>query len=1180
MIRKFISILPLLAIVFVAGCHNSSSNSSGSESSQLSSQYEINMPQPVVENGTAVVSFDVKASQVSAANSALSSEQQTNQKSDSRSSLNATTAFTLKSIEFPSNANATFTITNGGSENACFDNNGGSGAALADGTSCQVVFHVKVPQQTENVVTSIIVSATNQQGSTVKLNVPIELKVVASGDSELPVGTVSESPKPFLTPGGTTTFVLTNASTTTAINNPSLALSSTLQGYVASSDQTVCGDSASVCGNTLAPEASCCLAFKLNSNTSTSTYLTENAAELANNNNDNDRDMTLGAANIQSPIYPTVNVSPTINGYFEYSLNGLPETSLTLSPGTSGTIKVVNVAGATISGFYLDVDQDFINNNFINPNADNACPISSSGGIELASGESCNIVYSIPQTNEQYYQGNITAHGTDANNKGSAILKVTVPSNEGYFVVAPTSLDNLIPGSKGTIKVTNKGGLTISNVYVAASSFEQFITSGSCPLTSADGIDLAAGESCSLSYLVPSDNTTNITGTINVNGTNAQSVVPISFNVSAEGHFLFSSSRSTFAPGDSGTIELKNTGATSITDISVLSGSLSQFIYCSGGNDCPTDICPNGSSTLIAGGSCTLSYKIPDDSSVALDSHIYANGTNADNSGLGFHYNVVSIGHLDISYSSSPVVLNPGDNGNITVTNDGGEPVDGFYVDTSDFGQFVVESKTTCPLSSSSSEELAVNKSCTVNFKIPSPNPTVLNDTYITANGMSGNDSTTVATKLPVTVVSNMGHFTISSSNNSFIFSSGDSSTITIKNDGGAPITDFKLDVGDIIPTFIKENTCTVDSLASGGSCVVYISIGKGNSGNNVPYTGYFTLTGTSAEDSLTKTQSVRVLRQVDTLLIANSSNIQRCNVDESGDLSSCATLHLDDYGFGSGSSRIAFSVVGAASRLLQVYANQLPSSSGVNWMSFDMDTQPPTLFPTGGGSIIATQSAITSISFNTIDGVNYVYYGQSGQTHLRWCKYNGNPSPEFESCQNTGSNIENPLGIAFYATTSGTTYAYIINGSDYITTCQVESDGQLTSCSGGYNQLNSARKIVIYPQKAISQPGTTAYAYIANYDGNNILKCEINKSSGQIDSSSGCSSAYSFIQNEEYPISITFPYEKNASYAYVLVKDTAANDDKIYKCTLSSNGDFGSCEDETPTNITISNTSADLLLF
>ena len=178
-------------------------------------------------------------------------------------------------------------------------------------------------------------------------------------------------------------------------------------------------------------------------------------------------------------------------------------------------------------------------------------------------------------------------------------------------------------GDTGTLNLDNTGSTTITDLNLTVPDSLKAYFTGDCLSVKS----LVSGASCKLSYTIPKV-VTAATGDVKVSGADVDNnPASLSITVSTLGHFEFEQSgksinKLTLEPNATGTVSVKNTGGSDITDAEISNLNATGFTNV----DCPTD-----SGTLSSGKSCTFNYKIstaPEKS----DTTIVASGNNADNS--------------------------------------------------------------------------------------------------------------------------------------------------------------------------------------------------------------------------------------------------------------------------------------------------------------------------------------------------------------------------------------------------------------------------------------------------------------------------------------------------------------------------------------------------------------------
>ncbi|MCF6764243.1 hypothetical protein L3V82_00550 [Thiotrichales bacterium 19S3-7] len=470
-----------------------------------------------------------------------------------------------------------------------------------------------------------------------------------------------------------------------------------------------------------------------------------------------------------TPLKLPVNLATS--GHFTFS----PQ-QLTLYPNQTGTVTLSNTGGEDIESFKLTIPEEL--SGYI---SDNSCTATT-----LDSNTHCSFNYDTNGAKSKY-SGNITASG-DSNTVDNTPLNLAVELNkEGHFSFSPDKL-NLFPYQTGTVTLKNTGEETISDFKLTIpEAFTQYIQSNTCQ----DITSLAKNTSCSIDYDT-SEATESYTGYITATGNtqnvdNTPETLPI--HLAKLGHFVFSETELNLYPNESGTVVVSNSGEETITSFKLaIPSEFQQYIT---ENDC-ADI-----NTISVNDSCSFKYNTTGATS-DFNGNISVSGDSktVDNTPLNLPVTLAKSGH----FVFDPKQLNAtkGQTGVVTLTNTGEQTITGFQLVIPDnLSSYITNNDC-----NQSQEELKAKASCS--FKYDTTNLTETIKDNITANGNSNTVNNT-----PTTLETNFiikGNFTFSES--ALDITNESSGTVTLKNDGGYTITDFKLTIPDGFNQYITQNTC------------------------------------------------------------------------------------------------------------------------------------------------------------------------------------------------------------------------------------------------------------------------------------------------------------------------------------------------------------------------------------
>ncbi len=439
-------------------------------------------------------------------------------------------------------------------------------------------------------------------------------------------------------PIGTTQYTRTNGSSGSLSYQFNLANNLSIPLYLSSQaelgalpnllldgNQTTChfGDSVAI-----SPHGSCTLTL-----TSTVPQLTGDKAQSFFDTlviND-----SLGFKTTYNPF--GIHVIPASEaGHFVFrNSDGSDITNLDLAPNQAGSLTLHNTGDTTIVSMNLTIPAAI--SNYFTGNC--------LSETNLPPGQSCTLNYSIPSSSASTGNYTLSAAGTNTDNSPH-YLSVSIATH-GHFVfrnsggIDITNLD-LAPNQTGSLSLHNTGGSTITNMSLTIPAAISSYFAGSC-LSEAS---LPSGQSCALTYNIPSSGASTGNYTLTSAGTNADnSPHDLSVSIATHGHFVFRDSGGTditnfvLAPNQTGSLTLHNTGGSTVTNMSLtIPTAISSYFS----GNCLSE------TILTSGQSCTLNYNIPSNSPSTGSYVLSASGTNADNSphslNLVILYPIVTVG--------------------------------------------------------------------------------------------------------------------------------------------------------------------------------------------------------------------------------------------------------------------------------------------------------------------------------------------------------------------------------------------------------------------------------------------------------------------------------------------------------------------------------------------------------
>ncbi|MBX9867352.1 MAG: hypothetical protein K2Y14_10585 [Burkholderiales bacterium] len=399
---------------------------------------------------------------------------------------------------------------------------------------------------------------------------------------------------------------------------------------------------------------------------------------------------------------------------------------------------------------------------------------------------------------------------------------------------------------------------------------------------------------------------------------------------------------------------------------------------------------------------------------------------------------------------------------------------------------------------------------------------------------------------------------------------------IVITNTGNAPATNLVLPILSS-PVYLVSSTCTAGmTLAPQETCSYTISyIGAPSSSSENVIFGY------SGGSSSTVPLVISWASGYPIAYITNNGGAQdagiwKCSMDTNGDISSCN--HQGAHTFPATTRGLAFAVVNGVKYLYVTI-----SDAGVSKCSLDQYGQITTCDDTAGVAVdnAPNFSEAGYIQFAMINGVQYVYIGDTGSDNVYVCTLDSNG--DFASCSETLdldsmgqlsiSNINGrtylyiassyPAGILRYAInessgllgseelvqasnadySAGTGVAYdgglnivTLNGINYVysgstmptapssgnasggvSTCSLDTSGIAVSCNQDY--ASGAWTPLPYSINNNVAEDLNLYVYFGLYNGQNgMYKCGVNTATGAL-----LNCAQQNILNGGEPYSIAF---------------------------------------------------------
>lgn len=341
------------------------------------------------------------------------------------------------------------------------------------------------------------------------------------------------------------------------------------------------------------------------------------------------------------------SVIVTRSGKFAFQQGQLEITQLNLIEGAHGTLLIKNKGNG-----------DILNLNIILPSK--IGKFTHTCGINLAAHDSCSVDY----TGIIHGSDILTVTGSQAENSPANLLITVAPI--GHFVFQKEGVDitslNVNIGSKGNISLKNTFNAIITDLNL-------YLPQQLGSFTSTCGTYLQPYGLCLITYTAIKAGS----GLLKITGSNADnSPAILNVSVASAGHFSFEQEgraieNLNLIADDTGIIMLKNTGLSSITNVSI---SLPSWIGIFNHNCSPL---------LNPSDACTIIYN----SVIPGTSVLKVSGINADNSPSTLPVNIVSHGHLAYLQNENEITslsLVPQAKGAITLKNSGGSAVTGLTI--------------------------------------------------------------------------------------------------------------------------------------------------------------------------------------------------------------------------------------------------------------------------------------------------------------------------------------------------------------------------------------------------------------------------------------------------------------------------------------------------------------------
>lgn len=568
-----------------------------------------------------------------------------------------------------------------------------------------------------------------------------------------------------------------------------------------------------------------------------------------------DSPQSVGLAGTGVPTAPAATFTPTNLSFGDQLVNTISQIqTITLSNSGNApmTITSIGVTGTNSADF----------------GQTNTCPDSSS---TLAAGASCtiNVTFAPGGTGTRSASISVADNASGSPQTVSLSGNGTAPS----VSLSPSSLTfgNQTTGTTSSaqlVTLTNSGtgSLAISTIGFTGTNPGDFSQTNTCPAS------LGAGSSCTVSVsFAPSDSGTrsaNLTFTDSA-GNSPQSVAVSGTGVAPAPAATLSAPSIGFGNQNTGTtspaqsVTLTNTGGAALTISSIgITGT-------NAGDFSQTTTCPISPSTLVAGGSCTISATFKPTSTGARSASISIadNASGAPHtvglSGTGTAP-AVSLSPTSLTFSGQMVNTSSSAR-SVTLTNSGTGPLTVTSIsvtgtNASDFSQ-----TNTCP---SGSSTLAAGSTCSISVTFK-PGATGSRSASISIADNAGGSPQTV----PLSGTGTAPAVSLSPTSLTFLSQSvGTSSptqSVTVTNTGTAPLTITAIGFsGTNTGDFSQTNTCPLSpsTLAVNGTCTVTVTFKPTLSGTrtaslavtdnavNSPQTVPLTGTGTLAAVTLSST--------------------------------------------------------------------------------------------------------------------------------------------------------------------------------------------------------------------------------------------------------------------------------------------------------------------------------------
>lgn len=482
-------------------------------------------------------------------------------------------------------------------------------------------------------------------------------------------------------------------------------------------------------------------------------------------------------------------------------------------------------------------------------------------GRKLKPGKTYHMIYSLrARAYDKYYYSNL-----------NEITVHVIPSGTFTFAsqgnsITSANLDLAADTQTGTITLQNTGAGDITALQVNTTKLmgaDILDSNSSC--FSKSSLPLAANtNSCEIKYHIP-DNPPEGPVKITATGTHVtNSGAALTINIKT-GHFTFRNANDTqniselnLKPGDTGTIQLKNTGSADISDFRLPQlPSTPGITFDQTGSACP--FAPNATKSLNQGTNCTLKYTVSpnaDQSNLRLTSH----GKGAGNNGTAIlNININKIGYAVFRDAQSKqnithLDLQPGDTGAFEVYNAGNTTITDIRLLGSALtgpGN-ILTAQGRC---ASSFYSLRPGTGCTIKYNIPSDSAK-----KIITLAVNGNPYSTANSGMATLIIniSPSGHFVFLNDEgkhiNTLYLKSGDSGIFKLRNVGHANISNVTL-LG--LSSGNSGMICPANStLASGKECFLAYSIAENSTLQDA---FILTASGSGADNNGSETLTVSI---------------------------------------------------------------------------------------------------------------------------------------------------------------------------------------------------------------------------------------------------------------------------------------------------------------------------------